>query len=156
MADRTGVVHTVTGAMLMLNTDLHIADLSKHMSRADFIRNVLRAIQESQPGTIEPVASASGSQVAASHAGLPETYMASMPKIRPTIATSDSSRTTASGQRSASAPVSTTNLATSINGRPGFDHLGNSSGSGSLPFTRAWEAEAENALRVSRYNLFCA
>lgn len=42
-----GVVHTVTGAMLMLNTDLHIADLTKHMSRADFVRNAMRAIQES-------------------------------------------------------------------------------------------------------------
>lgn len=48
-----GVVHTVTAAMLMLNTDLHIAELQKHMSRADFVRNAMRAIQESMPEDLE-------------------------------------------------------------------------------------------------------
>lgn len=40
--------------MLMLNTDLHIAELSKHMNRTDFVRNALRAIQESMPGPSTP------------------------------------------------------------------------------------------------------
>jgi PH/SEC7 domain-containing protein len=43
----SGIVHTVTAAMLMLNTDLHIADLVKHMSRSDFVRNAMSAIMES-------------------------------------------------------------------------------------------------------------
>lgn len=50
----SGVVHTVTAGMLMLNTDLHIAELSKHMTRGDFVRNVIRAIQESLPSTSTP------------------------------------------------------------------------------------------------------
>jgi hypothetical protein len=40
-----GVVHAVSYSILLLNTDLHIADLSTHMSRNQFVRNTVQAIQ---------------------------------------------------------------------------------------------------------------
>lgn len=116
------MVHTVTGAMLMLNTDLHIADLSKHMSRADFVRNAMRAIQESAPGD---------------EASTPDL-------VEDTAFGSNSSMTTSSAvgrpreppppQRSASGPVMLT------------DNAKSSVGS----FSKAWEVDAENALKVGR------
>ncbi|KIJ49400.1 hypothetical protein M422DRAFT_246490 [Sphaerobolus stellatus SS14] len=39
------VVHAVAYSMLLLNTDLHIADLTTHMSRSQFVRNTIQAIQ---------------------------------------------------------------------------------------------------------------
>ncbi|KAF8332104.1 uncharacterized protein EI90DRAFT_3056571 [Cantharellus anzutake] len=41
----TDVVHAVAYALLLLNTDLHIADLLTRMSRADFLRNTLAVVQ---------------------------------------------------------------------------------------------------------------
>ena len=40
-----GVVHAVAYSLLLLNTDLHVAELSTHMSRNQFVRNTLSAIQ---------------------------------------------------------------------------------------------------------------
>ncbi|PFH45519.1 hypothetical protein AMATHDRAFT_184519 [Amanita thiersii Skay4041] len=40
-----GIVHAVTYSLLLLNTDLHVADLTTHMSRSQFVRNTLTAIQ---------------------------------------------------------------------------------------------------------------
>ncbi|KAF9647320.1 hypothetical protein BDM02DRAFT_2709294 [Thelephora ganbajun] len=39
------VVHAVAYSLLLLNTDLHVAELSTHMSRNQFVRNTLSAIQ---------------------------------------------------------------------------------------------------------------
>lgn len=52
-----GVVHAVSYSLLLLNTDLHIADLSSHMSRAQFVRNTLFAINDQ----VRPPASAATS-----------------------------------------------------------------------------------------------
>lgn len=40
-----GVVHAAAYSLLLLNTDLHVAELSTHMSRSQFVRNTLSAIQ---------------------------------------------------------------------------------------------------------------
>ncbi len=40
-----GVVHAVAYSLLLLNTDLHVAELVSRMSRAQFVRNTLSAIQ---------------------------------------------------------------------------------------------------------------
>jgi PH/SEC7 domain-containing protein len=40
-----GVVHAVAYSLLPLNTDLHVAELSTHMSRNQFVHNTLSAIQ---------------------------------------------------------------------------------------------------------------
>ncbi|KAL6310459.1 hypothetical protein BKA93DRAFT_820881 [Sparassis latifolia] len=39
------VVHAVTYSLLLLNTDLHVAELTSRMSRGQFVRNTLSAIQ---------------------------------------------------------------------------------------------------------------
>mgnify|MGYP001272979359 CR=1 FL=1 len=39
------IVHAVSYSLLLLNTDLHVADLSTRMSRSQFVRNTLTAIQ---------------------------------------------------------------------------------------------------------------
>ncbi|KAF8636056.1 hypothetical protein AX17_003830 [Amanita inopinata Kibby_2008] len=41
----TSIVHAVAYSLLLLNTDLHVADLATHMSRNQFVRNTLTAIQ---------------------------------------------------------------------------------------------------------------
>lgn len=136
-----GVVHTVTGAMLMLNTDLHIADLSKHMSRAEFVRNAMRAVQESMPaGTMDGVStpdlvrddSGSGHGMIASSISVASSVRDRRPRDAPPA------------MRSASAPV---------NGMPyGVTNGKRGEGStsvGSFSYYKAWEQEAESALRVS-------
>ncbi|KAF8556136.1 hypothetical protein OG21DRAFT_1521326 [Imleria badia] len=39
------VVHAVTYSLLLLNTDLHVADITTRMSRSQFVRNTMTAIQ---------------------------------------------------------------------------------------------------------------
>lgn len=41
----TGVVHSVSYSLLLLNTDLHVAELTNRMSRSQFVRNTITAIQ---------------------------------------------------------------------------------------------------------------
>ncbi|BEI88238.1 uncharacterized protein CcaverHIS019_0109560 [Cutaneotrichosporon cavernicola] len=133
-----GVVHTVTGAMLMLNTDLHIADIQKHMSRADFVRNSMRAIQESMPdrestpdlvndsGSLRNIDSLSASHSATSvrlrnAAGTPRNTSGNL--ISPA---SELTSTSTQDLRSRGASSTTVN---------------------SFTYTKAWEIEAENALK---------
>jgi hypothetical protein len=50
-----GVVHAVSYSLLLLNTDLHVAELSTHMSRNQFVRNTLTAVQtQFQPDAQSP------------------------------------------------------------------------------------------------------
>ncbi|GAW00510.1 sec7-like domain belongs to guanine nucleotide exchange factors [Lentinula edodes] len=41
----SNLVHAVAYSLLLLNTDLHVADLTSRMSRSQFVRNTLAAIQ---------------------------------------------------------------------------------------------------------------
>lgn len=45
------IVHAVTYAMLLLNTDLHVADVTNRMSRSDFIFNTMSAIHAQNSNT---------------------------------------------------------------------------------------------------------
>lgn len=136
-----GVIHTVTGAMLMLNTDLHIADLSKHMSRTDFIRNAMRAVQESMPvgreGTSTPDLARDNSNGNIKGGFASNASVASSVRDR-------RPRDAVPAIRSASAPVATQLYNATLSKR------GESSTSiGTFAYSKAWEHEAENALRVS-------
>ena len=143
-ADNQGVVHTVTGAMLMLNTDLHIADLTKHMSRADFVRNSMRAIQESVPltdrgSTPDLVRDDSSSSKFGQDSNASVTPSSSSMRAKtPTIPLN--------GQRSASAPV----VASPAPGGPHRSMMARQSSAtmSSFSYSKAWESEAENALKV--------
>lgn len=143
-AEDVGVLHTVTGAMLMLNTDLHVADLSKHMSRADFVRNAMRAIQESMPdasSTSEILREDSGLLGSESSFGTPSKSGQAPTQTHP------------SAHRSASAPVmghpapiarmaSEAGLGLDSKGRSSSTNLG-------VMYSRTWESETESALKVS-------
>ncbi|KAL1408171.1 hypothetical protein Q8F55_004976 [Vanrija albida] len=141
-----GIVHTVTAAMLMLNTDLHIAELAKHMSRTDFVRNAMRAIQESMPDremSPEPgLASDSGSlRHLDSHSAAQST---SSIRLRAASANLGSTPRNASG--SLASPVSEVSLSS-----PSTQDLRSRGASSttvnSFTYTKAWEVEAETFLR---------
>ena len=140
-----GVVHTVTGAMLMLNTDLHIADLSKHMSRADFVKNSMRAVQESMPAgsngtTLVDPASDDAVMTQSASESTTSSAVSSVRDRRP--------RDAVPSVRSASAPVPT-HLYNALSNKRGES----STSVGTFSCTKAWEQEAENALRVSLWQL---
>ena len=125
----------------MLNTDLHIADLKTHMSRADFVRNSMRAIQES----MLPVDGSSSSDLVRDDSSSFTTGFGSNPSVAPS---SISVRPKPpphppNTPRSASAPVVAADSRSNIetNGRA-------SSAVSSFNYSRAWEMEAENALKV--------
>ncbi|KAH8828463.1 hypothetical protein DL96DRAFT_1709747 [Flagelloscypha sp. PMI_526] len=42
----SNIVHAVSYSMLLLNTDLHVADVANRMTRREFVNNTLSAIQE--------------------------------------------------------------------------------------------------------------
>lgn len=44
MLVRVDAVYAISYAILLLNTDLHVADITKHMSRSEFIENTLSTI----------------------------------------------------------------------------------------------------------------
>lgn len=134
-----GVIHTITAAMLMLNTDLHIADLSKHMSRNDFVRNSMRAVQESMPSngtdsTPDLVRDDSASTDTA-HESL-NTTAGSIKDRRPREAPLPANR-------SASAPVMS--QAYNVNLARNRESYATTS---SFSYGKAWEQEAETALKV--------
>lgn len=136
-----GVVHTVTGAMLMLNTDLHIADLSKHMSRAEFVKNSMRAIQESMPAgsngsTLVDFAKEDTGATQSAAGSTTSSAVSSVRDRRP--------REAVPAVRSASAPVPT-----QLYNAPMAKRGESSTSIGTFSYTKAWEQEAENALRVS-------
>lgn len=56
------IVHAVVFSLLLLNTDLHVADISERMTRQQFVRNTVSAIVESS----DDAASASASERAMS------------------------------------------------------------------------------------------
>jgi PH/SEC7 domain-containing protein len=128
-----GVIHTVTGAMLMLNTDLHIADLQKHMSRADFVRNSMRAIQESMPAGTEPPSDPTNND-SGSLRGIDVSASQSTTSVR--------LRATAS--RNASGSLSTE---LSSNSAADLRSRASSTTVNSFTYTKAWEIEAETALK---------
>ncbi|WRT65157.1 uncharacterized protein IL334_002100 [Kwoniella shivajii] len=147
-----GVVHTVTAAMLMLNTDLHIAELNKHMSRTDFVRNAMRAIHESMPtderSSTPDLVRDDGSSM--------KLGFGSTASMAPSVVSlrSKTPMNPLPAQRSASAPViahaapTRTDSVSSI-GTNGLENKtrGSSTTVSSFNYSKAWESEAEAALR---------
>ncbi|KAG9008231.1 hypothetical protein FRB90_009031 [Tulasnella sp. 427] len=65
------VVHSVAYSLLLLNTDLHIAELTSHMSRGQFVRNTLYAVTESARSS-SPTSSSQPSMNPAARASTPD------------------------------------------------------------------------------------
>ncbi|GMK57715.1 hypothetical protein CspeluHIS016_0405490 [Cutaneotrichosporon spelunceum] len=133
-----GVVHTVTGAMLMLNTDLHIADIPKHMSRADFVRNSMRAIQESMPDRESTPDLVNDSGSLRNMDSLSASQSATSVRLRNTVGTPRN----ASGNLISPASELTSTSTQDLRSRGASTTTVNS-----FTYTKAWEMEAENALK---------
>ncbi len=142
-----GVVHTTTGAMLMLNTDLHIADLNKHMSRPDFVRNAMRAIQESTPtdGSSTPDLVRDDDSIFKAGPG-------SNPSVAPASVSARPKPpgATPNAPRSAFAPIVSppapprSEMGSTMNP----SSRTSSTTVSSVSFSKTWEQEGENALKV--------
>lgn len=130
-----GVVHTVTAAMLMLNTDLHIAELQKHMSRADFVRNAMRAIQESMPEDLE-VHNDSGSLRGVDGTSTAAQSTSSITRLRqPT------------NSRNASGSLAPASELSSPSSQDLRSRAASSTTVNSFTYSKQWEVEAEAALK---------
>jgi PH/SEC7 domain-containing protein len=126
--------------MLMLNTDLHIADLQKHMTRTDFVRNSMRAIQESMPLDRESTPDATNND------------SGSLRNVGDASASTTSVRLRSAGSRNASGTLaSSATLTSSDLTSPSSQELRSRAASSttvnSFTYTKAWEMEAENALK---------
>ncbi|KAB5589161.1 Sec7-like domain containing protein [Ceratobasidium theobromae] len=56
----SSIVHAISYSLLLLNTDLHIAELSSHMSKTQFVRNTWAVIQDQIRAPEFPKSPASG------------------------------------------------------------------------------------------------
>ena len=149
--------------MLMLNTDLHIAELSKHMTRSDFVRNVMRTLKESTPmtdrgSTPDLVREDSGRSIT----------QASVASFAPSPASVKSNAIPAglgiTANRSVSVPIVPAAVSRAESERSvtlsaaeskirASSNVGSSTTLSSFSYTKAWEGEAEAALRVSAVRL---
>lgn len=138
-----GVVHAVAYSLLLLNTDLHVAELSTRMSRNQFVRNTLSAIQmQLHPnGSTSDFDSSSGRQ-GSDHLG-------STPGRG--VKRSDSITSWSSLSRDAVSGLSQT-LSPHVNeSTASFQAVGNDQNGRATPlYDRNWENEMETMLKVSQ------
>jgi hypothetical protein len=161
-----GVVHAVSYSLLLLNTDLHVAELSTRMSRNQFVRNTLAAIQtqlQSPPPlsevsatdlTYDDCGSIRGSDVTETAVATPATRT-----NRSGSVTSWNSTTReilpglAPGISSAASPARPTNGSTPSIQISLIQETKNlsSSGTSSIFYGRNWENEMESLLKVGNH-----
>lgn len=150
-----GVVHAVTYSLLLLNTDLHVADIANRMSRSQFVRNTMTAIQmqvhPSRYGSTTELDHEDSSSGAGTGSEGTETQSLARSKRSGSIASwnSISKETfTSSGTISSvhpSAQPSQNSSTTSFQHSPGYESkLPNSH----VIFDRSWEMEMEGLLKV--------
>ncbi|EAL21419.1 hypothetical protein CNBD1140 [Cryptococcus deneoformans B-3501A] len=163
-----GILHTVSAAMLMLNTDLHIAELSRHMSKAEFVRNTLQAIHESttvDPNTILSAAADERSSTPdlvrdddgssmkpslGSNSSMSTTLINTRAKtpIQPMQARSTSAPVISAHIHQHAPPYASANSSLSVAGISTEGKSRNSSFSaGSWSYSKGWETGAEAALK---------
>lgn len=150
-----GVVHAVSYSLLLLNTDLHVADLTTRMSRRDFVHNTLTAIQtQLQPAPLSQLSNVDltyddCSSVRGSGSDGTETV------VNPSVVRSKRSGSIASWNSVsrdvfASSPVTshyTPNGSTPSVQSPISQGL--NSNSATVAYGRNWESDMENLLKVS-------
>lgn len=140
-----GVVHGITYSILLLNTDLHVADLATHMSRSQFVRNTMTAIQAQFPSTNTDDQDGNSSM---SRNVLPEdTEIVSRSKRSDSIASWNSVSRDVVTSLSSSPSINRTSEIneTRSNTTAGVD---SKSINTSQLYNRAWENEMENLLKV--------
>lgn len=140
-----GVVHAVAYSLLLLNTDLHVAELSTRMSRNQFVRNTLSAIQmQLHPnGSTSDFDSSSGRQGSDHMGGTPGRGVKRSDSI---TSWSSLSRDAVSGLSQSLSPH--VNESTAFFQAVGNDQKENG---GVTPlYDRNWENEMETMLKVSQ------
>ncbi|PGH10668.1 hypothetical protein AJ80_07424 [Polytolypa hystricis UAMH7299] len=153
----TDVVHTICYSLLLLNTDLHLADIEQKMTRHQFIRNTMPTIQrvvaDAAPGAFDSSSSTLGlvnpqSQNGDENAG---SQAPKSPTLQPTRHKSHSSVDIANPNR-LSRPVEPTPRANSVStistSEPSASEIGPLV---TAPFRgttmRAWEIQVEAVLK---------
>lgn len=130
------ILHAVSYSLLLLNTDLHVAELATHMSKSQFVRNTMAAIR-AQPDSASALSASEFTRDDASsvRGGSDETEM-------PTSKRCDS--VASWNSLSPDAALFTTN------GTPCDPDQVNSNFNGqeSRPHGKAWEAVMESLLKV--------
>ncbi|KAF6761177.1 Sec7 domain GEF [Ephemerocybe angulata] len=150
------IVHAVSYSLLLLNTDLHVADLSTRMSRSQFVRNTLTAIQ-TQLNPASPDLGSSSSADLTSYddcsvrGGASEDNTDGVPTIRSKRSDSITSWNSVSRDPVTGMPTTPSN-ASIMNGSTNSFHNGNGHDVGtptsSAPtYGRAWEVEMESLLK---------
>ena len=159
-----GVVHAVTYSLLLLNTDLHVADITSRMSRSQFVRNTMRAIQM-QPHPTRCASTADldlddTSSGPGTNSDGTETPSVTRSKRSGSIASWNSiSRDTfvSSGAMSSAGlsavQRSLNSSTTSFQHSPGVESKPLSTGSLQVVYDRSWEVEMEALLKV-RFHIF--
>jgi len=140
-----GVVHAVAYSLLLLNTDLHVAELSTRMSRNQFVRNTLSAIQmQVHPnGSNSDFDSSSGRQGSDHISGTPGK----------SIKRSDSMTSWSSLSRDGVPGLSKTLLPQVNDSTSSFLAVSNDQGGNggvTTMYDRNWENDMEAMLKVSR------
>ncbi|CAK5265616.1 unnamed protein product [Mycena citricolor] len=143
------IVHAVSYSLLLLNTDLHVADLATRMSRSQFVRNTLTAIQM-QLQTISIRPSITDQDSISLRGGRTES-MDSTPPATMRSKRSDSITSWHSVSKDALAAVAAMNDPAANGSTPSVHvsasgHEARSSVS-SIVYGRGWEMEMENLLK---------
>lgn len=150
------VIHAVVYSILLLNTDLHIADIANRMSRSQFVRNTMMAIQSqthpnrygSSPdlnddNSIGPLTASDGT----------ETQSLARSKRSGSIASWNSiSKDTFFASTAASPAISTAqpslnSSTTSFHHSSGPESKPPSTAPSTVTFDRSWEIDMENLLK---------
>ncbi|EFI28119.1 Sec7 domain GEF [Coprinopsis cinerea okayama7 len=139
------IVHAVAYSLLLLNTDLHVAELSTRMSRNQFVRNTITAIQTQTNPSAAPTPSQS------------ETYddcslpTASSEDSEVLTRTKRSDSITSWDSVSHEVPTTPVNGSTAVlpNGSTPSFHItnGHETGASGPSYGRSWEIEMESLLK---------
>jgi PH/SEC7 domain-containing protein len=152
------IVHAVSYSLLLLNTDLHVAELNARMSRNQFVRNTLTAIQMQLQSTPPAQTSTSDLTYEDCNGGVRRTGCDEAIS-RSKRSDSITSWNSVSREAIMSSPV--ISLATSPISSPGGQHSNGSTPSVQVTtgqdhkppnlnavYDRAWENDMENLLKV--------
>ncbi|KAJ6586908.1 hypothetical protein DFH09DRAFT_238042 [Mycena vulgaris] len=140
------LVHAVSYSLLLLNTDLHVADLATRMSRSQFVRNTLTAIQMQ----LQPTPAQSSMTDLTHDSNTPSEPAEAAPTVR--SKRSDSITSWHSVSREAAGVPPTYVSSPAANGSTpsvqisaaGHDHRASVS---SVVYGRGWESDMENLLK---------
>ncbi|KAJ7462291.1 hypothetical protein B0H11DRAFT_2285624 [Mycena galericulata] len=141
------LVHAVSYSLLLLNTDLHVADLQTRMSRTQFVRNTLTAIQMQLQPTPAPAQSSmtdlthdSGSV----RVETPESTPRRSKRSDSITSWHSVSREAVPGTPYVSSPTANGSTPSVQISAAGHEHRSSVS---SVVYTRGWESDMENLLK---------